>query len=142
MDHGLSTIDQNRYLCHMWYNILSLIVGGSLGILGRYGVLHWMGNQQWLGFPASTFTVNMVGSLLIGFLWGWLDVPQVPETLKNFLFVGFLGGFTTFSSFAIEMMQRIQVGDIKSALLYALLSNVLGVLFAFGGLWLGARLHA
>ncbi len=126
----------------MWYNILSLIVGGSLGVLGRYGVVHWMGNQHWLGFPASTFTVNMVGSLLIGFLWGWLDVPQMPDTLKNFLFVGFLGGFTTFSAFALEMMQRFQAGDIKAALLYVLLSNVLGVLLAFGGLWLGARLHA
>lgn len=126
---------------YMWYNLLSLVVGGSMGILSRYGVVLWLGRQHWLGFPASTFTVNMVGSLLIGFLWGWLDVPQMPDTLKNFLFVGFLGGFTTFSTFALEVMQRFQSGDLKAALLYVLLSNVLGVLMAFAGLWLGTRLH-
>jgi len=125
----------------MWLNLLTVVVGGSLGVLGRYGAILWLGRQQWAGIPLSTFTVNMVGSLLIGFLWGWLDVPQLNDTAKSFLFIGFLGGFTTFSSFSLEVMQQFQAGDVKSALLYALLSNVLGVLLAFGGLWLGGALR-
>ena len=125
----------------MWYNLLSLLLGGSLGILGRYGAVLWLGRIQWMGIPASTFTVNMVGSLFIGFLWGWLDVPQLSDAAKNFLFVGFLGGFTTFSSLTLEVVQRFQTGDIKSAVLYVLLTNILGVLLAFLGLWLGGKLH-
>ncbi|CAN5174477.1 fluoride efflux transporter CrcB [soil metagenome] len=124
----------------MWLNLVSVVLGGSIGVLSRYGAVLWLGRQQWMGMPASTFTVNMVGSLLIGFLWGWLDVPQLNEATKNFLFIGFLGGFTTFSSLTLEVMQRFQSGDIKSALLYVLLSNMLGVLLAFGGMWVGGSI--
>ncbi len=122
-------------------NLLSLLIGGTLGILGRYGALLWLGRSEWMGMPLGTFTVNMLGSLLIGLLWGALDVPQLSDAAKNFLFIGLLGGFTTFSSLALEVMQRFQAGDVKSAMLYMLLTNVLGVLLVFVGFWLGAKLQ-
>ncbi len=79
----------------------------------------------------------MLGSMVIGLLWGWLDVPQLSDATKNLLFVGFLGGFTTFSSFSLEVAQRFQDGDIKSALLYVVISNLFGVLLVLLGMWVG-----
>ena len=126
----------------MWLNLLWLVVGGSWGIIGRYGAVLLLGKQQLAGFPASTFAVNMLGSLVIGFLWSWLDDPHMTEATRNLLFVGFLGGFTTFSSYALEVMQLYQSGDIRSALLYVLASNLLGIALAFVGFWMGSKVYA
>ena len=108
--------------------LLAVGCGGAAGSIVRYllsgGI---MAGQTLLGFPAGTFTVNAAGSLLIGIL---LEATS-SETLGWLLIVGFCGGFTTFSTFSLETVGLIKSGHIVLALVYVILSTVLGVLACF-----------
>ena len=108
--------------------LLAVGCGGAAGSIVRYllsgGI---MAGKTLLGFPAGTFTVNAAGSLLIGIL---LEATS-SETLGWLLIVGFCGGFTTFSTFSLETVGLIKSGHIVLALVYVLLSTVLGVLACF-----------
>ncbi len=90
----------------------------------------------------GTLAVNLIGSAVIGFLAGWfLSAPApVSQNLRLFLIVGILGGFTTFSSFSLENLNLIREGHIRTALVYILTSNVLGIGLAFGGFLLARAL--
>src|SRR6185436_3835939 len=89
-------------------------------------------------FPVGTLGVNLSGSLVIGFLGGWFLSHPVANNLTLFLMVGILGGFTTFSSFALENLILIREGHYKAALAYVLASNTLGIGLAAAG-FLAAR---
>ena len=112
--------------------------GGALGAMARYGVgglLHR--NQALAGFPFGTLTVNLAGCLLIGLGSGLADARQAftPEA-RLFLFVGVLGGFTTFSSFGYETIALLRDHEFLRAGLNAGLSVFLGL----GLVWLGYAL--
>lgn len=83
----------------VWLRILVLSAGGSLGVNARYWLGVWMSRWTSAQFPWATFVINVSGSFLIGFLWvllvRWLPHPGV----RLFLVTGFLGGYTTFSTF-------------------------------------------
>src|SRR5688572_6518853 len=82
-----------------------IISGGSAGCILRYLISSWMNTQTTASLPYGTLCVNLIGSLLIGFLFGWLIYEgTMNENLQLLLFTGFLGGFTTFSAFALENM--------------------------------------
>ena len=105
--------------------------------MARFGVGRWVG--RWLGagaFPLATLLVNIVGGLLMGLLAGWLASRGGGEGWRQFLGVGVLGGFTTFSAFSLEMMGLLERGDFGMAALYALLSVLLSVCALALGLWL------
>jgi len=113
--------------------IIVLAAGGAAGTLLRYalsGVIY-----RFLGgiFPWGTLAVNLVGSLAIGLLWGVFEVENLPPQIRNFLFIGVLGGFTTFSTFALESFNLLRDGEIKLALLSIIASNVIGVALVFSG---------
>ena len=121
-------------------NILLILIGGAIGSLTRYGASSFA-HQKLIGsFPIGTLTVNLVGSLLIGFLWGLAENITVSQNMKTFLFVGILGGFTTFSSFSLETLTLFREGFIKMALFNILANNILGILFAFVGVLAGKNL--
>ena len=81
------------------------------------------------GFPWETFTVNVVGCLLIGILWGVTSRFQsVSPSISLFLMVGFCGGFTTFSTFSKEILTMLQANNYTLFSLYAIGSMVLGVM--------------
>ena len=88
-------------------------LGGAIGALLRYqtgrGMTRWLGAEAVTAFPWATLTVNVVGSLAMGLLAGWLSrYGQGGEQWRLFLGVGVLGGFTTFSAFSLEMMMLIE----------------------------------
>jgi CrcB protein len=110
-------------------------LGGCLGSIARYKlggvVLHH--SLEWR-FPLSTFTVNVLGCLLVGALAGANERFEfLTADSRVFLFSGLLGGFTTFSAFGLETALLLRKGEVAVGLTYALLS-VAGGIFAF---WIG-----
>lgn len=120
-------------------NLLYIALGGALGSVCRYGLSVWVQDILPGRFPLGTLSVNILGALVIGFLYG-LFVSQglLDEKLRFLLFVGFLGGFTTYSSFALENLVLVQSGAWMTAAAYILATNILGLLAAFLGHWVAA----
>jgi fluoride exporter len=120
-------------------NFLLVAVGGAIGSVLRYGVS--AADYRWSKgvFPVSTLIVNVVGSLIIGFLWGLFDRTAVPSHIRNFVFIGILGGFTTFSSFSLESFNLLRDGELKIAAMNILANNLFGLSFVFVGFF-AARL--
>ena len=107
--------------------------GGALGSVLRFWLLGRFQEAYGPGFPIGTLGVNLIGSLVIGFLGGWFLAAPSSVNLRLFLMVGILGGFTTFSSFSLENLNLIREGNWKAAFVYVLASNALGVGLAFAG---------
>ena len=113
----------------------AIAVGGSLGAISRYWVS--TSTHQWLGFgfPYGTLAVNLLGSLTMGFLSELLvERFQVSDEIRIGLLAGFLGSFTTFSTFAIDVLQLGSNQSVLKAILYILLSVLLCILGAWAGL--------
>ncbi len=115
-------------------NYLLIAAGGGLGSLIRY-VVGTAIMQRYLGrFPMGTFVINVTGSFLIGVAMTLLTERFAPHTnLRMFLVIGFLGGYTTFSSFEYESLQSVRGGAPWLALVYVLSSVIVG----YFGVWLG-----
>lgn len=118
--------------------IMLVGIGGFLGSVLRYlvgGWVHRVLDNPW--FPYGTLFVNLIGCLIIGFLGGLTETRQVfaPET-RLFLFLGVLGGFTTFSSFAYETSAFLNDGQILLASFNVGSQVVLGLV----AVWLGSCL--
>jgi CrcB protein len=114
-------------------------IGGAAGAVMRYQtgrlMTHVMGPQVMVSFPWATLAVNVVGSLAMGLLAGWLARHgQGGEQLRLLLGVGFLGGFTTFSAFSLELMLLIERGQAAQALAYAFISVLAGLIALYFGL--------
>jgi len=114
--------------------ILLVGFGGFIGSVARYLVSKLNISWQFLSIPMGTLTVNILGSLIIGFLVG-ISVKSelISNDLRLFLMVGFCGGFTTFSSFTNENFMLMQNGQFLIVLLYTALSIILGFLAVFLG---------
>lgn len=109
--------------------ILLVGTGGALGAVARYGVGLLLKSAS--GFPWATLSVNIVGSLLMGLVMGWLGRQTgVSEPMRLFLAVGLLGGFTTFSAFSMELVTLLEKRDMLAASGY-LGASVLGGVAAF-----------
>ena len=113
--------------------LLLVGLGSGLGGMCRYLVSQLLVTTQ-NGFPWGTFTVNIVGSLLIGLLWGLSSrFPSLSPVLTLLFMVGFCGGFTTFSTFSREGLSLLQTQNYTLFLLYTLGSVVLGILAVMVG---------
>ena len=108
--------------------------GGALGALARFWVAGWV--QQWTGpsFPWGTVAVNLAGSFLLGFVVQASLVGGWTGELRLLVAVGFLGAFTTFSTFAYEALELLRGGQGMEALLYVGLNLGLGLLLVMLGM--------
>ncbi|THV25345.1 fluoride efflux transporter CrcB [Peteryoungia ipomoeae] len=121
--------------------ILLVAIGGALGSVGRYLAGVHITRLMGAGFPYGTLTVNIVGSFLIGLLVELLARKlNGSMDLRLFLVVGFLGGFTTFSSFSLDALALFERGATLAAAAYILASLILSLAAVFAGLLLGRSL--
>lgn len=109
--------------------ILYVALGGALGSVARFGVAVRLNDA----LPYGTLMVNIIGSLLMGLLAGWL-LREPRDSLYALLGIGFLGGFTTFSSFALEVFRMLGNDNLLLALGYVLLSVTASILAVAAGM--------
>lgn len=116
------------------YQLLLIALGGGLGTLARYGT-HALaaGVSERFAFPFATLAVNLLGCFAIGLLGGVFDRTDVREEHRLMLIVGFLGGFTTFSTFAWDSMRLLREGQPVRGMVYVVASNVLCIVLVFAG---------
>ncbi|MFH1440995.1 MAG: fluoride efflux transporter CrcB [Candidatus Omnitrophota bacterium] len=108
-------------------------LGGAIGTLLRYlvgGLDYRFSNGV---FPVSTLVVNISGSLAIGFIWGLIDRFAVSSNMRMFIFIGILGGYTTFSTFSLESFNLLRDGEYRIALFNIVFSNILAIVSVFLG---------
>lgn len=118
-----------------------IALGGALGAVLRYAVSNGVHALVGRGFPYGTLTVNVLGSLLMGFLYILL-IERISNNLglRAMLIIGFLGAFTTFSTFSIETFNLLENGEAFKALINILISVVLCLLAAWIGVIIGREI--
>jgi len=118
---------------------LLVAIGGGIGAVLRYNLgrlmTHWLGAATVSAFPWATLAANVIGSMAMGVLAGFLARHgQGGEQARLLLGVGMLGGFTTFSSFSLEMMLLIERGQGGQAFIYGAVSVLAGLSALYIGL--------
>ncbi len=124
-------------------NTIALVfIGAGLGGVLRYGVSSGVYHLVNKNFPYGTLVVNISGSFLMGFLFVLTleRFQNIAPQLRAFLLIGFLGGYTTFSSFSIETINLIENASWFPASLNILLSTILCLIAAWLGVILGRNL--
>lgn len=117
--------------------VIAVALGGMAGTLLRFATGNWVSANWPQHFYGATLAVNIVGCLLIGYLYGlFLLRPEIPLELRAGLMVGFLGGLTTFSSFSLDTLRLLESGQAPMAIGYALVSVLGGLLATWAGLTL------
>lgn len=107
--------------------LFPVMAGGAIGAGARHLIGQVMLARLGPGFPWWTLSINIAGSLLMSLLIGWLARSGGSDATRLFLGVGLLGGFTTFSSFSIEVWILIERGQIAQAAAYVLASVIVGI---------------
>ena len=121
-------------------NFLLVFIGGGFGSGLRYIIGRYL-NSSLGSFPVGTFTVNIIGSLLIGLILGYAAKENsLNQNQVLLLATGFCGGFTTFSAFAHENFQLLKTGDIMQFSIYTISSIVVGLIAVFIGIYLAKNL--
>ena len=117
---------------------LLVFIGGGLGAMGRHGVNLLAARLFGTAFPWGTFTVNVLGSLVMGLIAGWLTMRADftwSQHTRLLVMTGVLGGFTTFSAFSLDAALIWERGEHGLAALYVVASVLLAILGLFAGFW-------
>ncbi len=111
--------------------------GGFLGAISRYNISKIL-NKKYSFIYLGTFLINISGSLLLGFL---VNI-HLNTNINLFMGIGFLGAFTTFSTFKVESLSLVHSKQSKQFLIYFFLTYTIGIIFALIGFWFGKELLA
>ncbi|HEY8513929.1 MAG TPA: fluoride efflux transporter CrcB [Candidatus Binatia bacterium] len=120
--------------------LLCVGAGGFCGAITRYLLSMWIDGQLGSAFPWATLAINATGSFALGALYGAIASLGLPPEVRLLLGVGFLGGYTTFSTFSVETVTLFERDAIGAGLAYVAASVALSVLGAVLGLALGRSL--
>lgn len=114
-----------------------IALGGSLGSLARFWIGSTLGSRMGTKFPYGTFVINMTACIIIGFSLTFMEKrTEINPAWRFFLPIGFIGAYSTFSTFEWETFTTLQTGAFLIAALYVALSFVLGL----GAVWCGVLL--
>jgi fluoride exporter len=120
---------------------IAVALGGALGSMARHGV-NQLVHARWplTTFPLATLAVNVLGCLVIGLLAGLIVTHRITMSMywREFIFVGILGGFTTFSTFGLDTVTLLRTAPTAAAVWNVVAHLGLGLLAVYGGLLLGA----
>jgi len=116
-----------------WFAIAG---GGAIGAVGRAWLSSRVGAWTPGNLPWGTLAVNLLGCLLIGYVWPRLQIEGVAPQLRAGLIVGVLGAFTTFSTFGLDAVQMLRAGATAAGITYITASNIGGLVLV----WVGLRL--
>jgi fluoride exporter len=117
--------------------LITIMIGGGLGSLCRYSIAVTAGKYFGSQFPVGTLLANLIGCFLIGVAFAMSDKIQLLSPIGRLFFMtGFLGGLTTFSTYALETFQAVRNGSGMIASLNFAVNNIGGILLVFIGMWL------
>ena len=115
-------------------SIIFVGLGGAFGSVARFLISYRIGKYYMQPFHIATFLTNSIGCLLIGALYGYSIKNDLGNSYFNFLFfIGFCGGFTTFSSFSYENFNLIQQQNYITPIIYIFSSIIIGLIFTVIG---------
>ena len=118
--------------------LLSVAIGGAAGALARYGTVVAYQRFAPSTFPLAILTVNVLGSLLFGLIWAYAeDRDWISENMRLLVLTGFLGSFTTFSTFAFDEAMFIRSGSWAIFVANLLISNAAALTAVFVGFRVG-----
>ena len=112
-------------------------IGGFAGAIARYALGAYIGSRLGIRFPYGTFVINVSGSFLIGFILVLLSRTTASQYWRYLIPIGFIGAYTTFSTFEYETLRAIQDGQPMIGLLNVVLSLVIGFVAVWAGSVLG-----
>ena len=116
-------------------------LAGFIGTLGRYWLSGLVAKRYGETFPSGTLAVNLIGCFLVGMLFYLLQERfLVNQTVRTIVMIGFVGGFTTFSSFGLQTFTLLQNGQFGLAALNVSLSNLIGLVLVWAGYSIGKML--
>lgn len=114
--------------------IILVMLGGFFGAISRYRMGEWISVDSVRFFPFGTLLVNLLGCFLLGWLLTFMKQRKIARPWVTLFFgTGFIGSFTTFSTFSVETIQLVEKGQVFHGALYVLSSIFLGLLFVFLG---------
>jgi CrcB protein len=117
-------------------------VGGCLGSILRFWLGSYIGSKMGTRFPYGTLVINITGSFLIGLVFAVLTArTQWSPNWRYLIPIGFIGGYTTFSSFEYETLRMVQDGQIGMGVLYVAASVVVGFVAVWGGITAGRAMQ-
>ncbi len=119
----------------------TIAVGGTIGCWARYAMTNVVQAIFGRDFPYATLSINVLGSFLMGFLFvASLDRLSMSPSIRAGILTGVLGGYTTFSTFEMETLLLVEQGEAVRAIIYVVLSVVLGFACAFAGAYIARNL--